>query len=50
MRAVAGFAERVIVLHQGKKLVEAPTAEALGDPRVVDVYLGRPPEEEDVAD
>jgi branched-chain amino acid transport system ATP-binding protein len=41
MRAVVGFAERVIVMHQGKKLVEAPTAEALSDPRVVDVYLGR---------
>lgn len=42
MRAVTGFAERVIVMHQGRKLVDAPTAEALSDPRVVDVYLGRP--------
>ena len=41
MRAVVGFAERVIVMHQGKKLVDAPTAEALKDQRVVDVYLGR---------
>ncbi|MBW2038964.1 MAG: ABC transporter ATP-binding protein [Deltaproteobacteria bacterium] len=46
MRAVVGFAERVMVMHQGKKLVEAPTAEALKDPRVIDVYLGRPMEEE----
>jgi len=46
MRAVAGFAERVIVMHQGRKLIEAPTAEALSDPRVVDIYLGRPSEEE----
>ena len=45
MRAVAGFAERVIVLHFGRKLLEAPTAEALRDPRVVEVYLGRPPKE-----
>ncbi len=44
MRAVAGFAERVIVLHQGKKFLEAPTAEALSDPRVVEIYLGRPAE------
>lgn len=41
MRAVVGFAERVIVMHQGKKLVDAPTAKALKDQRVVDVYLGR---------
>jgi branched-chain amino acid transport system ATP-binding protein len=42
MRAVAGFAQRVIVMHQGAKLCDAPTAEALCDLRVVDVYLGRP--------
>jgi branched-chain amino acid transport system ATP-binding protein len=42
MRAVAGFAQRVIVMYRGAKLVDAPTKEALSDPRVVDVYLGRP--------
>lgn len=42
MRAVAGFAQRVMVMYQGAKLVDAPTAEALSDSRVVDVYLGRP--------
>jgi len=41
MRAVVGFAERVMVMHQGRKLIEAPTAEALKDQRVIDVYLGR---------
>lgn len=41
MRAVVGFAERVMVMHQGRKLVDAPTAEALDDPKVIDVYLGR---------
>ncbi len=45
MRAVVGMAEKVIVLHQGAKLVDAPTKEALEDPRVVEVYLGHPPEE-----
>jgi branched-chain amino acid transport system ATP-binding protein len=45
MRAVIGMAEKVIVLHQGAKLVDAPTKEALEDPRVVEVYLGRPLEE-----
>ena len=43
MRAVAGFAERVVILHQSKKFLEAPTAEALSDPRV-EIYLGRPQE------
>jgi len=46
MRAVVGFAERVVVMHFGRKLVDAPTAEALKDPKVVEVYLGCPLEEE----
>lgn len=41
MRAVVGMAEKVIVLHQGSKIVDAPTREALQDPKVVEVYLGR---------
>lgn len=45
MRAVVGMAEKVIVLHQGAKIVDAPTKEALQDPKVVEVYLGRPAEE-----
>ncbi len=44
MRAVVNMAEKVIVLHQGAKLVDAPTKEALEDPRVVEVYLGHPAE------
>lgn len=45
MRAVVGMADRVMVMHQGRKLVDASTAEALRDKRVVDIYLGRPMEE-----
>jgi branched-chain amino acid transport system ATP-binding protein len=45
MRAVVGLAERVMVMNQGAKLVDAKTEEALTDPRVVEVYLGRPREE-----
>ena len=41
MRAVIGMAERVIVMNHGAKLVDARTADALSDPRVVEVYLGR---------
>lgn len=44
MRAVVGMAEKVIVLHQGSKIVDAPTKEALENPKVVEVYLGRPQE------
>lgn len=45
MRAVAGLAERVMVMHQGSKLIDAKTEEALTDPRVVEVYLGHPPDQ-----
>jgi branched-chain amino acid transport system ATP-binding protein len=44
MRAVVGLAERVVVMHQGAKLVDATTAEALSHPEVIDVYLGKAPE------
>jgi branched-chain amino acid transport system ATP-binding protein len=46
MRAVIGMAEKVIVLHQGAKICDAPTQEALQDPAVVECYLGHPPEGE----
>jgi branched-chain amino acid transport system ATP-binding protein len=45
MRAVAGLAERVLVMHQGAKLVDEPTRQALSDPRVIEVYLGKTPGE-----
>ena len=41
MRAVVGLTERVIVMHQGARFLDAPTREALGDPRVVEIYLGK---------
>ena len=44
MRAVVGMVEKVIVLHQGSKIVEAPTREALTHPKVVEIYFGRSPE------
>ncbi len=45
MRAVVGMAERVVVLHQGSIIVDAPTKDALTDPKVVEVYLGKASEE-----
>jgi len=47
MRAVVGLTERVIVMHRGAVLTDAPTREALSDQRVVDVYLGRASEDSD---
>ncbi len=40
MRAVAGLAERVMVMNQGTKLIDAKTEEALTNPRVIEIYLG----------
>ena len=45
MRAVVGLAERVMVMHQGAKLIDTTTEEALSHPEVIDVYLGRAPEQ-----
>ena len=44
MRAVVGLAERVMVMHQGAKLIDTTTADALSHPEVIDVYLGKAPE------
>lgn len=41
MRAVVKLAERVIILHQGRKLLEGPTLEVLNNPLVAEIYLGR---------
>ncbi|WP_202320440.1 ABC transporter ATP-binding protein [Archaeoglobus neptunius] len=40
MHAITKFAERVVVMHQGSKLIEGPTMEVLNDPKVIEVYLG----------
>lgn len=45
MRAVVKFAERVVVMYQGTILCDSTPEDALHDPRVVEVYLGHPPEE-----
>jgi len=43
MRAVAGLAERVMVMHQGAVLTDTTTEAALSHPEVIEVYLGKPP-------
>ncbi len=40
MHAITKFAERVVVMYQGQKLIEGPTMEVLNDPKVIEVYLG----------
>ena len=40
VRALMGCVERVVVLHQGRKLADAPSAEVARDPTVLAVYLG----------
>ncbi len=42
MRIVAKFAERVIVMNQGRVLLEGPPGEVLRHPQVIEVYLGGP--------
>jgi len=41
MHAITKFAERVVVMHQGKKLIEGPTLEVLNHPKVIEIYLGK---------
>jgi branched-chain amino acid transport system ATP-binding protein len=43
MRAVAGLAERVMVMHQGGVLTDTTTEAALTHPKVIEVYLGKAP-------
>lgn len=41
MGAIMGAADRIIVLHQGEKLMEGAPAEVVRDDRVIDAYLGK---------
>ncbi len=43
MRFVMGLSERIIVMHEGKKIAEGKPEEVANNPRVVEAYLGTKP-------
>ncbi|HEV8673604.1 MAG TPA: branched-chain amino acid ABC transporter ATP-binding protein/permease [Methylomirabilota bacterium] len=40
LRVVSAVADRLVMLHLGEKVAEGPPDAVVGDPRVVDIYVG----------
>jgi len=42
VKAIVGLSDRIVVLNMGEKIVEGIPQEVIHNPKVIDVYLGKP--------